>query len=494
MIDSAVIWTLVVILVVPAAVIAASEAEERLRQRQSPLRRPMSTFRTWALPLFGIWAILVPVLDRDSSTALVTIVASGLVISLAAVCLQVLALVVDHLRTRPRGDGRGPIPQLLLALPRIALLLVSGWLLIGGVWGVDLSAALTALGVTSLVVSFALQDTLSGLASGFLLVSDQPFQPGDWIRVDDTEGLVVDLNWRTTRIKTRDADLIIVPNSQLANASIVNYSTPEPLHRIVFPVQVAFVNPPTTAKNMLLDAARATRGVLEDPPPQIRVVQTDDPLMGYEVQVWVSDYSIVPRVKSDLASLIWYQSERQGVPLPSPAQDLFLHQAADPAPAPGPSELRAGLAQSPLFSMLDHDEIDLLVGASRQVRYSAGELMTSTMSDDRDLLLIVEGRALLVLIEPGRNDRVAGEVSVGETVGVFEGSRLEGRVVAVRAVTDCEVVVVDGVVAGQVGSRNTALATALNRLATIRSRRVDRLISTRSGSTGTPNAESEAAE
>ena len=80
------------------------------------------------------------------------------------------------------------------------------------------------------------------------------------------------------------------------------------------------------------------------------------------------------------------------------------------------------------------------------------------------------------------------------TVGVFEGSRLEGRVLAVRAVTDCEVVVVDGDVAGQVGSRNAGLATALNRLATIRARRVDRLISNRAATAGESGDESGAGE
>ena len=491
MISGDLIWTAVVILVVPVGVIAASEFEERLRQRQSPIRRPVSTLRTWAMPLFGVWAILVPVLGRDTDAPIVTIVSSGLLLSLAAVALQLLGIAVDRLRTRPRSDGRGPIPQLLLALPRIVLLLVTGWLLVGGVWGVDLSAALTALGVTSLVVSFALQDTLSGLASGFLLVSDQPFQPGDWIEVGEDEGMVVDLSWRTTRVRTRNGDLIVIPTSQLANASIINSSTPSPTHRIVFPVQVAFVNPPTTAKNMLLDAALATPGVLEDPAPQVLVVQTDDPLMGYEIHVWVDDYSVVPRVRSDLAALIWYQSERQGVPLPSPAQDLFLHQADAAPPPPGPAELRAGLEQSPLFSMLDDDELDRLVGGSRKVRYSAGELMTSSGSDDHDLMVITEGRALLILIEPGVAERVAGEVSVGETIGVFEGSRLEGRVVAVRAVTDCEVVVVDSAVSGQVGSRNAGLATALNRLADIRARRIDRLIGVRDASAEGPAGDRE---
>jgi len=483
------VWSIVVILVVPVAVIAASELEERLRQRESLLRRPVNTLRTWALPLFAVWAILVPVLDRPTDALLVIVVASCLLVALTAAALQLLAVLVERLRTRPRGDGRGPIPQLLLALPRIVLLLVAGWLLVGVVWGVDLSAALTALGVTSLVVSFALQDTLSGLASGFLLVSDQPFEPGDWIEVGDTEGVVVDLNWRTTRVRTRDGDLIVVPNSELANASIVNYSAPEPLHRVVYPVQVAFVNPPTTAKNMLLDAARATVGVLEDPAPQVLVVQTDDPLMGYEVHLWVADYAIVPRVKSDFGSLVWYQSQRQGVPLPSPAQDLFLHTADPAPPVAGPAEIRTGLEQSPLFGMLDDGEIDQLVAGSRQVRYSAGELLTSSDTDVRDLIVMAEGRALLVLFESGEPELIVGEIGVGETVGVFEGSLLEGRVLAVRAVTDCEVVVIAAAVASTIGSRNAALATALNRLSTIRERRIDRLVANRRPAAATPPVE-----
>ena len=194
------------------------------------------------------------------------------------VALRALRVLVARLAGRPRSDGRGPVPQLLLAVPRIVTLLVVAWVLLSSIWGVDLSAALTALGVTSLVVSFALQDTLSGLASGFLLLSDQPFQPGEWIQTGEDEGVVVDINWRTTRIRTRNGDLLIVPNSTLAKANILNHTAPAPLHRVVVPVQVAFSNPPTLAKQMLLAAAEGTAGVLDDPPPKVRVVVADDPM------------------------------------------------------------------------------------------------------------------------------------------------------------------------------------------------------------------------
>ena len=475
------IWSLLVVIGVPTLVIAMSEFDERLRQRDSPLRAPLEIVRLWSLPLFAVWAVLRPVLDIDVDSLSVRLVSTALIVSLALAALRLLQILVDGLRGRPRSDGRGPIPQLVLALPRIALLLVLAWVLLGGVWGIDLSAALTALGVTSLVVSFALQDTLSGLASGFLLLSDQPFQPGDWIEVEDTEGLVVDLNWRTTRLRTRNGDLIIVPNSSLAKASIVNFSAPEPLHRVVYTVQVAFVNPPTVAKNMLLDAARSTPGVLEDPPPRVKVVQTDDPLMTYDIDMWIADYAIAPQVKSDFGSLVWYQSERQGVPLPSPAQDLFLHDPIAEAEesATTPASIRRALRRSSLLAMLDDDDLERLVPSSRITRFAAGELLIDISSSTRDLLVIVDGTAEMILLEPEGSEIGMGEVGVGETLGVLDAGRSDGIMLGFRAVSDCEVVIVDGDAAGEVASRNAEVSAALNRLGTLRRRRIDRSLTRR---------------
>ena len=477
-------WTILVIVGVPLLVIATSELDERLRQRDSPFRPALSVFRLWGLPLFALWAFLRPILDRDADAPLTVVVTSALLVSITVAVLRLLRVLVDRLRTRPRADGRGPVPQLVLALPRIVLLLVAGWILIAGVWGVDLSAALTALGVTSLVVSFALQDTLSGLASGFLLLSDQPFEPGDWIAAGDSEGLVMDINWRTTRIRTRNGDIVVVPNSQLANASIVNYSKPESLHRVVYTVQVAFVNPPTVAKNMLLDAARGTPGVLSEPPPNVRVIQTDDPLMTYEIDLWVPDFAMEPQVKSVFGSLVWYQSERQGVPLPSPAQDLFLHDpvAEAAAAAPDPAVIREQLRRSSLLALLSGDEIARLAAATRPARFAVGELMVDGSTARRDLMVILSGTAAMVVLEPGKDEAFVTELTAGETVGVLEGPRGGHHTLAVRARSDCEALIVDAEAAGDVASRNADLAAALNRLAGIRHRRLERVLDARGGS------------
>jgi small-conductance mechanosensitive channel len=481
-------WLLaLVVVVVPVLIIAAAELDERLRQRRSALRPAVVVIRTWGLAFLALWVLLVPILELDRDGFAVRVAASGLVLSLAAAVLSVVRALVDGYRSRPRDDESRAMPQLVLALPRLVTILVAGWLLIDTVWGVDLSAALTALGVTSLVVSFALQDTLSGLASGLLLLSDQPFKPGDWIRAGEagTEGLVVDMNWRTARLRTRDGDTVIVPNSELAGAAVVNLSSPDPRHRVVVSMQVAFVNPPTRAIEMLLDAARSVPGVLSDPPPAVRVVQIDDPLMGYDVDMWIDDFAIEPRVRSDFGRLVWYQSHRHDVPLPSPAQDLYLYdgvQAGESA-VPTTADLRNGLQASPLLASLDDDELDSLAVATRLDRYSRGEEIVPAGSTGGELRVIRDGHARMVLPTDGI-EHVVAELSPGEGIGILDLSSPALRRVLVRAVTDCEVLTVDATVIGGIGSRNAELAAALNRVATIRRRRVERTVE-RSGSAPT---------
>ena len=470
-------WAGVVILVVPLLIIVAAEFDERLRQRESTLRPAVTVIREWGLPFFAVWAVLVPVLGVDNDNIAVQVAASGMVLAIAIAVLRVIQALIASYQSRPRLPGTRAAPQLLLAVPRIVTLIVAGWLLIDGVWGVDLSAALTALGVTSLVISFALQDTLSGLASGMLLLSDQPFKPGDWITTGEMEGEVVDLSWRTTRIRTRDRDLIVVPNSQLANAAVVNYSSPDPLHRVAVSLQVAYVNPPTLAIEMLLDAARSTPGVLAEPPPIVFVTQIDDPLMGYDVHMWVRDYAIVPKVKSDFGRLVWYQSHRHNVPLPSPAQDLYLYDgvAAGEAGDPTTEDLRNGLQRSPLLSSLSDDELDTLAASTHAARFAVGEVILGPGTTERHLYIIDQGLAQLSVPIDGQ-DVTVGEFGAGEALGVLDLSSSAARGASISAVTDCEVFVIDSQAIGSVGSRNVEVSTAMNRLAAIRRRRLDRVL------------------
>jgi small-conductance mechanosensitive channel/CRP-like cAMP-binding protein len=461
----------VLILVLPALILATGELQERLRLRGSPLEEPVATLRNWILPLVALWTLLVWVFDVDASNLFVRLVATGVLVAVTVAVLQVIRYFTNRARQRSSIPGVRHVPQLVLMLPRLIVIIAAGWILFTAVWNVDLSGLFAALGVTSLIISLALQDTLSGLASGLLLLADRPFNAGDWIEVEGLEGRVVDINWRSSRIQDRNGDLLVVPNATISKANVVNFDEPARLHRVVYPVQVAYSNPPTMAKEMLLAAALATEGVLEDPPPDIKVRQTDDPLMGYEAQMWIEDYTNAPRVKSDFGALIWYQSHRMDVPLPSPAFDLYHH---DPIQEAADAELSVEdlaerIQRAPALSEINEADLGILARSANHARFSRGEEILAPGVVNRDVWVLWQGRARMT---PADHPERGVDLANGDVFGLLSRSARAMVPPVVVALTDCEVIRIDAEAANAVAGRNPRVTEALNQILTSRSRRL----------------------
>ena len=475
--DSNAAWAALIIVVLPLLIIGAGELVERMRQRDSAFQPAVSTLRVWVVPLLTVWVLARALLDVAADNIVVRFLGSAIILAAATAALSALRVVATDLADRPRRTGRRPIPRLLLALPRLLLILGTLWILIAGVWGVNLSAALTALGVTSLVISFALQDTLSGIASGFTLLADQPFSPGDWIESDQVEGRVIDVNWRSTRIQDRNGDLIVIPNGQLSTATITNYDQPTRLHRVTMPVQIERTAPPTAAIEMLVAAARSTPGVVEDPPPFAWVTQIADPVVDYQALMWIEDYTIAPQVMADFGALVWYMSYRHDVPLPNPAQDLYLFDGAKTAIESQitAADIRRRLLVVPIVAELDDDVLDQVAAASSVGRYRRGETII-VEAGQNDLLLLVEGRAALVLRRAEADDLDVLDFEPGEVFGVLNEAPSAEYTAVVDAVTDCEVVRIPAEVIGRAMAASADLAAVLEQIAVTRRRRVDRVI------------------
>ena len=125
---------------------------------------------------------------------------------------------------------RARVPKLFLDLARSSLVLLGIAFVLSAVWGKDLGTLLTALGVGSIVLGLALQDTLGNLMAGIALLFEKPFGIGDWIKVQERIGKVTNMNWRAVRILTRSRDELIVPNSILGKEIIQNLSKPTGVH------------------------------------------------------------------------------------------------------------------------------------------------------------------------------------------------------------------------------------------------------------------------
>jgi CRP-like cAMP-binding protein len=193
--------------------------------------------------------------------------------------------------------------------------------------------------------------------------------------------------------------------------------------------------------------------------------------MGYDVQMWIDDYKDAPQVKSDFGALVWYQSNRMGVPLPSPAYDLYHHdplQEAADAEMTG-EQIVDRLSLSSEFGSVDRSALAELAKSSEPARFRAGELIVAVDHPDPNVYLIWQGTARMVNPD---DPRALVDIGAGGIVGDMVASsrlRVPHNVVAT---TDCEVLVIDSHAAGSLAANHPAVVSAWRELVAIRSSRL----------------------
>ncbi|MFB6129702.1 MAG: mechanosensitive ion channel family protein [Salinigranum sp.] len=169
----------------------------------------------------------------------------------------------------------------------------------------------------TLAVGFASRDTLNNLVSGVFIVADRRFGVGDWIEWNDTTGVIEDISFRVTRVRTFDNELVTVPNSVLATSPVTNAIEPGML-RISTEFRIDIDADVADARRILLDAAAAEEEILEDPAPTVRVVDVNDERMELQSRVWIGDpsRSDFVRVRSEYLTRVKEGFQGAGIDLP----------------------------------------------------------------------------------------------------------------------------------------------------------------------------------
>jgi small-conductance mechanosensitive channel len=202
----------------------------------------------------------------------------------------------------------------------------------------NLGALVTGSAITSLVIGLALQPILGNIFAGVVIGLEKPYRINDWIKLGDIEGRVVSISWRTTHLRTRDSDNLIVPNATMAQEKIINYYYPHPLHLERVWVTAEYKTPPYRVKQALLAAAEGIAGILEKPTPDVYVLGFDDSAIRYELRIWIEDIGQKPRIQSDIRGRVWEEFSRRGIVMPFPIRTLQVaprQRKSAPAPATG---------------------------------------------------------------------------------------------------------------------------------------------------------------
>jgi len=221
------------------------------------------------------------------------------------IAVKIVSKIVARLTQRPEFDPR--LQRFVMAGVRI-LLYVFTILIVADSLGIPVTSLVTMLGVFGLAVSLAVQDVLSNVASGLVILFSKPFMIGDYIESDVGEGTVMAIDLTHTKLDTLDGQRVLLPNSKLAASKITNY-TRLGTRRIDLTIGVSYSSDLKEARRVLERALSKTPNALTDPAPAVLLTDLAESAVQFHVRCWTSvdNYwasrdALIEEIKRRLAS------------------------------------------------------------------------------------------------------------------------------------------------------------------------------------------------
>ena len=199
--------------------------------------------------------------------------------------------------------------------------------------GVNIAPLLAGAGVMGIAFSLAAKDTLSNLIAGVLLIVDRPFQVGDrielWTAPNETGswGDVVEIGLRATKIKNPDNLVVVVPNNEIMQRDIVNYTMSGDDIRLRIPFSVAYESDIERAKAILIRIALAVEGIKKDPKPVVITRGFGPSEVNLELRVWILDARERRRLADEISEQALAGFGEAGIQIPYPRRELFIRSS-----------------------------------------------------------------------------------------------------------------------------------------------------------------------
>jgi small-conductance mechanosensitive channel/CRP-like cAMP-binding protein len=403
-----------------------------------------------------------------------------------------LVRLLDGLaRARYEKKGRSfPLPRVLHGFFLIAVYIAAALAILREFLGFNITPLLAGSAILTAVLGLALQGVLGNVFSGMSLHYTRSFSRGDWVKVGETEGQVVDTNWRETRLRDRASNIVVIPNTVVASQTIVNFSLPDRASAVVLPVKVDFLAPPAVVVDLLVEAAKEAPDVLTDPAPTSYILNYDEFGVTYVLKFWISDFGRRPDITGEVGRLVWHKLRRQGVEIPFPLESKLrgvlhaLRPAEDRVAEIATDRERnyQDFSKSTFLniqegeragqSVLSEAEVRDLAAKSERVRYGAREVLFRQGEAGDACYLVARGkvRGEIVYEEGGKTYTTSFEVGRG---GIFgEMSLFTGmpRTATVVVAEEAELLETRAGAFAAVLARNPQLADAVAEVVSGRNR------------------------
>ncbi len=434
-------WLLLLGLGFPLFGILLGEAASRLEREQHPLAVGLRQVREYLLPPLAVLLVmrqLLNVAGKDSWARFVE------TLTWVALIVAGLSLVNALLTTKKETiKWQIHVPNLFFQVARAVVILAIGYHILNGVWDISLSGLGSSVGIASAVIALALQDTLSNLVSGLLLLFAKPFRTGDWIEFNGNQGRVLEQNWWSITIAS-PGKTFNVPNGVLSKASIINYGQGAIWKNIS--ASFSYDDAPNEvipALNSLVEGIDLIEG------EGMAIVDSyGDFSINYNL--W---YPVIPEkaigVAAQLKSRLYYLTQRYGFTVSYPIAVQYSVDAQQGIPSRIPQvvenrqpELITYLRSLPYFLTLNDNQIEKLAQRARFKSYGQGELIIQEGKEDEGLYIMFKGTGEAYLKDEKGDRKVVDELELNEAFG--EMAIFPGEVSPVTAITkaDVEVVVI----------------------------------------------------
>lgn len=189
----------------------------------------------------------------------------------------------------------------------------------------NITSLLAGVGVMGLALSFAAKDTIGNIISGVAIIIDGLFKEGDWILMGDMHATVTEIRMRTTVLTTFDNETVVVPNQQLAQERIVNY-TMTPKSRVKVSIGIAYKEDMSRARNIMLETVKRDDRILPDPKPVVIVNGLGASSVNMQLRFWTEDPLLNFALMWEYTETCKIALDQAGIEIPFPHMQLFLEK------------------------------------------------------------------------------------------------------------------------------------------------------------------------
>jgi small-conductance mechanosensitive channel len=332
--------------------------------------------------------------------------------------------ILTGLVLEPRIGGKGHLLQDVLGA---IIFLVAAVAAAAYVLDLPVKGLLATSGAVAIILGLAVQSTLSDVFSGIVLNATKPFMVDDWIKVDDTEGKVVEIDWRSTHLLTAEGSMVVIPNAIAAKNRIVNFSRPDHYHAITLNIELPVRLRPSLVLDSIDKALQGSRELLAKPAPGAVVLKSGLRSVQYQITGYVKSRDRRSAVSNQLHDLIYRQLA---------ATDIRQDQAR-----PATRSLAVLNTVSALRMLSEAD----LAGLERNMRLHAFGAREVVLAQGvvPQALYIIESGVVSVSVEQGETWQEVGRMGPGELLGETGFVDQSPSMARFCAMTDCMIYRID---------------------------------------------------